>query len=142
MSRSAISIFAPSGRFGWAKVGPVLRMSIRREAIPATISLEVYPNPMEDAMNNILGQGCEASRESKAGNIESSIRRVKESMESLETLLGRMTGNGMKTTEPLNSKTPTPNRSEFILWGEIANEMYQISERIEKSIAVLTENMI
>ena len=93
-------------------------------------------------MNNILGQGCEASRESKAGNIESSIRRVKESMESLETLLGRMTGNGMKTTEPLNSKTPTPNRSEFILWGEIANEMYQISERIEKSIAVLTENMI
>ena len=85
----------------------------------------------------------EAQRESKAGNIESSIRRVKVSMDNLENLLGRLMGNSAsKSVEPANCKVPPGSRSEFALWNEIGSEMYSIAERIDKAVAILTENMI
>ena len=87
--------------------------------------------------------GCEAQRESKAGSIESSLRRVKGSMENLESILGRLIGDiNPKSAEPTNCKVPQGTRPEFALWNEIGNEMYSIAERIDKAVAILTENMI
>ena len=83
---------------------------------------------------------AESVRESRAVAIESAISGLRNAVERLENLLAHLEG-GDNNKSAVGASAPVTHRPEFQLWGLLAVEIIEISERVNKSVEFLQEKM-